>query len=191
MSSEASQISPGDFTAVFNLYWKKLYVIAYRRVGDEEIAKDIVQDVFVYYWNNKDIIKVGVSIEAYLRRATQFQVIAHFRKNLIHSNAVSYLLERMNQVELSINDLLTEKDISRVVHSEIKEMPDTMQQIFKLRVEDQTVPEIAGHLGIAEKTVRNNISMGLVRVKKALSRDFPDDFSTISLIFCILWTGNF
>jgi RNA polymerase sigma factor (sigma-70 family) len=191
MSSEASQISSGDFTAVFNLYWKKLYVIAYRRVGDEEIAKDIVQDVFVYYWNNKDVIKVGVSIEAYLRRATQFQVIAHFRKNLIHSNAVSYLLERMNQVELGINDLLTEKDISRVVHSEIKEMPDTMQQIFKLRVEDQTVPEIAGHLGIAEKTVRNNISMGLVRLKKALAKDFPDDFSTISLIFCILWTGKF
>jgi RNA polymerase sigma-70 factor (family 1) len=175
-----------SFTAIFNTYWKKLYVIAYRRLGDEELAKDIVQDVFVYFWKERQNIIINESLEAYLRRSVQYQIIAHFRKHTIHSKALSFLLEKMNEVEVNIRDILTEQDFANTVNSEVKEMPDTMQEIFKLRFKDQSIKEISEQLGLAEKTVRNNISMGLVRIRKAISRDFPEDFSAICLALYIL-----
>ncbi|TCC92771.1 RNA polymerase sigma factor [Pedobacter hiemivivus] len=177
---------PESFTAIFNTYWKKLYVIAYRRLGDEELAKDIVQDVFVYFWKERQNIIINESLEAYLRRSVQYQIIAHFRKHTIHSKALSFLLEKMNEVEVNIRDILTEQDFANTVNSEVKEMPDTMQEIFKLRFKDQSIKEISEQLGLAEKTVRNNISMGLVRIRKAISRDFPEDFSAICLALYIL-----
>jgi len=177
---------PESFTAIFNTYWKKLYVIAYRRLGDEELAKDIVQDVFVYFWKERQNININESLEGYLRRSVQYQIIAHFRKHTIHSKALSFLLEKMNEVEVNIRDILTEQDFANTVNSEVKEMPDTMQEIFKLRFKDQSIKEISEQLGLAEKTVRNNISIGLVRIRKAISRDFPEDFSAICLALYIL-----
>jgi len=178
-----------DFTVIFNTYWKKLYVIAYRRLGDEELAKDIVQDVFVYFWKERQNISINGSLEAYLRRSVQYQIIAHFRKHTIHSKALDFLLMKMNEVELNIRDILTEQDFANTINSEVKQMPDTMQEIFKLRFKDQSVKEISEHLGLAEKTVRNNISIGLVRIRKAISRDFPEDFSAICMVLYIL-LGN-
>lgn len=175
-----------SFTAIFNTYWKKLYVIAYRRLGDEELAKDIVQDVFVYFWKERQNININESLEGYLRRSVQYQIIAHFRKHTIHSKALSFLLEKMNEVEVNIRDILTEQDFANTVNSEVKEMPGTMQEIFKLRFKDQSIKEISEQLGLAEKTVRNNISIGLVRIRKAISRDFPEDFSAICLALYIL-----
>lgn len=174
------------FTTIFNAYWKKLYVIAYRRLRDEELAKDIVQDVFVYFWKERHNIQINGSIEAYLRRSVQFQIIAHFRKHTIHSKALSFLLEKMNEVEVNIRDILTEQDFAKTVNTEVKEMPETMQEIFHMRFEDHSVKEISASMGLAEKTVRNNISIGLIRIRKAISRDFPEDFSAICLAIYIL-----
>nr|WP_121272728.1 sigma-70 family RNA polymerase sigma factor [Pedobacter schmidteae] len=175
-----------QFTVIFNTYWKKLYVIAYRRLRDEELAKDIVQDVFVYFWKERQNININGSLEAYLRKSVQYQIIAHFRKHTIHSKALGFLLEKMNEVEVNIRDILTEQDFANTVQTEVKEMPGTMQEIFNLRFKDQSVKEISESLGLAEKTVRNNISIGLVRIRKAISRDFPEDFSAICLALYIL-----
>lgn len=178
------------FTSIFNTYWKKLYVIAYRRLRDEELAKDIVQDVFVYFWKERQKIEINGSLEAYLRRSVQYQIIAHFRKHAIHSRALDFLLEKMNEVEVNIRDILTEQDFANTVNSEVKEMPDTMKQIFNLRFKDHSVQEISENLGLAEKTVRNNISIGLVRIRKAISRDFPEDFSAICMVLYLMLGGK-
>lgn len=189
MSTISSDVVCGQtdyFTTVFNTYWKKLYVIAYRRLRDEDLAKDIVQDVFVYFWKERHNIQISGSLEAYLRRSVQYQIIAHFRKDTIHSKALGFLLEKMNEVEVNIRDILTEQDFANTVNSEVREMPDTMQEIFNMRFKDHSVKEISDNLGLAEKTVRNNISIGLVRIRKAISRDFPEDFSAICLALYIL-----
>ena len=178
------------FTAIFNEHWKKLYVIAYRRLQDEELAKDLVQDVFVYFWKNYHTIVVGTSVEAYLRGAVQFQIIAHFRKENVRTKAFSYLLERMKEVEVNIKDLLTEQDLKKMINSELEEMPETMRKIFRLRIQDYTVAEISENLGIAEKTVRNNITAGLSRFRKVIKNDFPTSFTAVFVALYIILTKS-
>ena len=178
------------FTSIFNQYWKKLYIIAYRRLNDEELAKDIVQEVFISFWNKQQHITIETSVEAYLRGAVQYQVIAYFRKENIRTKAFSSLLERMNELEVNIKDLLTEQDLRKVINNELSHMPKTMEEIFKLRIQDYSVQEIAENLGIAEKTVRNNITTGLVRFRKAIEKDFPATFTNIGAALYIILTQN-
>lgn len=185
---EFDRISDQNYTSIFNTYWKKLYAIAYHRLRDEDLAKDIVQDVFVYCWNQRHQIVINLSIEAYLRAALQNQIVAHFRKEDIRSKAFAYLYERMVQVEEQIKDVLTAKDLEKTVDAEMSEMPETMRQIFKLRIRDYSVPEIAGSLDIAEKTVRNNLSMGVGRIRKAIAKDFPEGFSAVSVALYVILT---
>ncbi len=90
--SEYFQFNDDNYADVFNAYWRKLYAIAYQRLKDSELAKDLVQEVFVYCWKQKDVIKVTTTVEAYLRSALKYQIIAHFRKLGIQDRAFSYLL---------------------------------------------------------------------------------------------------
>lgn len=176
-----------NYTAIFKAYWKTLYAIAYRRLYDEELAKDMVQEVFVYCWKQRGAIQIKDSVEAYLRGAMQYQLIAHFRKEKIQSKAFARIYERMVQVETQMRDLLTEQDLSRTLDTELDQMPETMREIFKLRIRDYSVNEIAGRLNLAEKTVRNNLSRGLHRIRKAIAKDFPKDFIAIyMLLYSIL-----
>lgn len=186
--TQIRKFSQESYPVIFNAYWKKLYAIAYHRLRDGELAKDMVQDVFVYCWRQREHITIAGSMEAYLRSALQYRLIAHFRKEDVRSKAFAFLLERMNRVEEHIKDILTEQDLENTLKAEFDEMPDTMREIFKLRIRDYTVPEIADSLDLAEKTVRNNLSRGFPRLRKAIARDFPEDFSAIAAALYILLT---
>jgi RNA polymerase sigma-70 factor (ECF subfamily) len=182
------QISEENYTSIFNAHWKKLYIIAYRRLQDVALAKDMVQEVFVYCWQQRATIQINTSIDTYLRTALQYQLIAHFRKMDIQDRAFSYLYQRMVEVHGQMPDLLTQHDLQAALNRELHQMPDTMREIFKLRIQDYSVDEIANSLNLAEKTVRNNISKGLHQLRKALAKDFPEDLSAICLVLYILLT---
>lgn len=181
-------ISEENYTSIFNTYWRKLYVVAYQRLQDAEIAKDVVQEVFVYCWQQREAIQINRSIEAYLRTALQYQLIAHFRKMNIQDRAFSYLYQRMVEVHSQMHDVLTQQDLQTALNREFHQMSDTMREIFKLRIQNYSVDEIASSLNLAEKTVRNNISKGLHQLRKALAKDFPEDLSAICLVLYILLT---
>ena len=177
-----------NYTDVFNDHWRTLYVIAYRRLRDTEVAKDIVQEVFVYCWQKRETIRISTAVEAYLRSALQYRLFAHFRKLAIQDRAYAHLYERMVAVEAHMRDILTEQDLEKTLTAELETMPATMREIFKLRIRDYSVNEIAESLNLAEKTVRNNITKGAYRLHKAVSKDFPEDFSAISLLLYVLLT---
>jgi len=173
-----------NYPVIFKKYWELLYVLAYRRLRDEDLAKDMVQEVFVYCWKQKDAIVINESLEAYLRSALQYQLIAHFRKEQIQSKVFSYLYERMITVKSEMRDLLSEQDLSNTLQSELEQMPETMREVFKLRIRDYSVDEIALSLNLAKKTVRNNLAKGNHRLRKALVKRFPEDYLAIFLVIC-------
>ncbi|MFA4866759.1 MAG: sigma-70 family RNA polymerase sigma factor [Pedobacter sp.] len=174
------------FEELFNSYWKKLYVIAYNRVKDKELAKDLVQDVFIYYLQKRDELILKTSIEAYLRKALQYQIIAYYRKHLINTRAFDQIIYQLSLQETILNHSLETNDLLNSVKREINKMPASMHTVFDLRIKDYGIDEISEKTGLSEKTVRNNISMGLNRLKKAIAEDFPNDYVTVFLIVSVL-----
>lgn len=185
-AGEYIRFTKENYPTIFKQYWEDLYVLAYRRLRDEDLAKDIVQEVFVYCWKQKDVILIKESLEAYLRAALQYQIIAHFRKEKIQSRAFSYLYERMIDMNTEMRDLLTEKALSQTLQGELEQMPKTMQEVFQLRIQDYSVDEIADSLNLAQKTVKNNITLGTHRLRKALMKRFPEDHIVIALVLSSL-----
>jgi RNA polymerase sigma factor (sigma-70 family) len=167
------QFNESNFEDVFNQYWRKLFVIAFNRVKDSELAKDLVQEVFEYCWKQKDTISINTSLEAYLRTALQYQIIAHFRRIDTSKRAFEQLYMWMVYFEENTHEFLSEQDLARTLNTEIDKMPITMREVYKLRIKDYSVNEIADQLNIAEKTVRNNLSLGLQKLKEAIINDYP------------------
>jgi RNA polymerase sigma-70 factor (family 1) len=171
----------GAFERIYNKYWSKLYLSAYNIIRDRQIAEDITQEVLVNLWMKRANLQL-TSLNAYLYTSVRYQVF-----NVIRSGKVR--TDRFNQLEelFSSNggeDLLSEKDINRLLEQGITELPEKCRQIFIMsRKQHLSTKEIAERLGIAPKTVENQLTVALNRLRKTLG-----DFVCIAAIMlCGRW----
>ena len=69
-------IKQGDITA-FNTLFKSVYLQLY--IPDPEDAKDILQNVFLRFWEKRENIDIHTSLNAYLYRAIQNECLNYLR----------------------------------------------------------------------------------------------------------------
>jgi RNA polymerase sigma factor (sigma-70 family) len=165
---------PLAFKTFFELYWKNLYKAAYRRLKDQAEAEDLVQEIFTDIWERRHSIKVISSLENYLLGALKFRLIRRFSRANLHKKAVEHLLLRMTEMEVSVLDVMAASDIEQTLSESINQFPENMRKIFHLKTEDYTIKEIAEALGLAEQTVKNNITESLRRLKLVLAKEHPE-----------------
>lgn len=63
-----NKVSKGDrnaFAKCFDQYWESLYHAAFWRVCDEELAKDLVQEVFITLWDKRADIVITDNLPGY------------------------------------------------------------------------------------------------------------------------------
>lgn len=66
------------FNAIYEKYWKQLFVYAYKIFEDQIVCEDIVQEVFVKLWERAKSNKIE-KLESYLFRAVKFQAMNAIR----------------------------------------------------------------------------------------------------------------
>jgi len=81
-------------------------------------------------------------------------------------------------------EILSEKEINRLLELGIAELPEKCRQIFNMsRKEHLSTKEIAERLGLSPKTVENQLTIALNRLRKNLG-----DFVCITAIMlCGRW----
>src|SRR3546814_6812272 len=63
------------FTALYERYWKKLFVVASYRVGTLGEAEEIVQDIFMALWNRRHSLVLTSDLAKYLAVSVKYRVI--------------------------------------------------------------------------------------------------------------------
>jgi len=67
------------FTEIYNRYWNKLYYIAYKLLKETNAAEEIVQEVFLTLWKNKESLTIH-AIDHYLAAMTRYAVYRFLSK---------------------------------------------------------------------------------------------------------------
>ncbi|HEY0177993.1 MAG TPA: sigma-70 family RNA polymerase sigma factor, partial [Pedobacter sp.] len=181
---------PSAFQVLFNRYWKDLYRSAYTRLKDQSEAEDIVQDIFTDIWERRYTLDIATSLPGYLQNALKFKIIRMLSRADLHKKAVEHLLYRMTEMETTILDVLVIADVEQTLSQAISLFPENMRKIFVLRGEDYSIREIAEALGLAEQTVKNNMTESLRRLKVVLSEKHPDITGSLyTLLVAILFVS--
>ncbi|MGV3504923.1 MAG: RNA polymerase sigma-70 factor [Adhaeribacter sp.] len=167
------------FDQIYARYWSKLYLSAYKMLGDSQAAEDIVQEVLVSLWMRRRHLAIE-SLPAFLYAAVRYQVFKVMREGKVAAT----LFTETGKVSV-VNEgegALMEKDIDHLLNQGIAKLPGKCRQIFLLsRKEHLSTQEIARWLGIAPKTVENQITIALHRLRATLG-----DFLFLA---CILFAG--
>jgi len=160
------RIKLGDELA-FELLFKKYYTIlcsfSNKYLFNYEEAQDVVQDVFLKLWENRDEIDPDESLKAYLFRSTANSSISKLRRRTVKTKYDEILkLVYIENSELSPHDSFLEQELSEYLGLALNKIPPQCRKVFDLsRIEGLKYSEIAEYLKISVKTVESHISKAL------------------------------
>lgn len=162
-------LNEGDrvaFTEIYNRYWLAAYRSAIQVLNDEDACMDVIQDVFVWLWQNHEQLHIH-SLKAYIITAVKFKMLNVIRqgklKDSVHSKIFIEEYEPENNIEV--------KELMKMIEEFANALPPQAKQIFHMsRYEHLSNKEIALKLGITEKTVKNQINISLKKLKSSMGR---------------------
>lgn len=155
------------FEWLFRRYFSELCQVVYRVAHDEHLAQDLVQEVMYELWRKREQLTISISLRAYLKRAVLNRTLNYLRDNRLWSSE-----ERMPEIAVEESDpvdLLRSEELQELVDAAIDELPEKCRIVFVLsRYEELSYRDIASQLGIAEKTVENQVSKALKYLRQRL-----------------------
>lgn len=163
-SELVSLLKQGSLPAFDELYkrnWKSLYQVAYRAVGSQETAMDLVQDVFLSLWKHRLRMDPEKCLQAFLFTILKNNTINWYKRELLRKNSLQEV-QSESRYSSPVEDAYHVKELSALIRGEIQLLPAKMQQVFVLsRYNNMTVSEISTELNIAPRTVKNQLSNAL------------------------------
>lgn len=158
------------FAEVFRQHEKKLYSLVWRMTKSDQYAKDIVQDVFLKLWEQRDRIDEIRNIEAWLYRLTENRVIDFLRKVAADERLRDAVWKRIPQQQQHAEELLEAKEFNSIIRNAINSLPPQRKLIYQLnRDKGMSYQEIADSLSISRHTVKNQLSMALQSIQRFLA----------------------
>lgn len=167
------RIKSGDraaFEELFQQHYPSLVRQAYRRVPDQTTAEDIVQTVFIQFWNKHAQITIKSSVGAYLAQMTRYGCIDLLRKQQSQVKRAEQYAQHSLQLDVqSPEEELLQKENIAAIYAKVEALPVHCKTVFKLsRFEEMTYEQIAQELSISIKTVEYHISTALRLLRKSV-----------------------
>ena len=139
---------------------------AYTKTKDMELSREIVQNVFVKLWNNRNNIDIKTSLKSYLYSMLRNNIIDHYRKE----EKVTSMGDIPGTISHYIEETgMTEEDVYEFRYNlkkALATLKEKRRKIFELsKFEGLTYSEIADYLKISERTVEDNIAKALKEIR--------------------------
>lgn len=150
------------YVMIYEKYQKLLFLYAYRKLGNEQEAEDVVQEVFISFWNKRYELNPELSLAGYLYRGVRNRAFNIFAHKEIETKYLESLDDFLNSSPDCADGLIRERQIAELIAKEISMLPDRMREIFELsRNHHLSYKEIAEKLHLSEYTVATQIKRAL------------------------------
>lgn len=181
------------FKFLFKKYYARLYGYALRFVGNEEIAEDILQEVFITFWEKRNVLN-SISISSLLFCMVRNACLNYLKhKALVENLSIEYLSDINGEERLFMTDFALSAD-EQTLYEELKIqiknvisiLPDRAREVFLLsRFKGLKNREIAEKLNISTTAVEKHISNSLKKISTYLKDNVSYEEYIIILSFFI------
>ena len=157
---------PSAWRQAVERFSDSLYAFALSKCSDHEMASEIVQQVFIKTFENKDKLNPNYSLKSFLYKSTFNKFIDMYRKKKATSalhEQYYFLLEQLTSNEDDMSDKL------KLMNLKIESLPSRTKEIFCLSKQDGlSNVEISEILDISLKTVEGHITKAFKLLRNEL-----------------------
>ena len=171
-----------DFSRVYSIYFPKLVRFAREFVLSTEDAENIIQDIFIYLWEHQELLNTLTNLNAFLFTLVKNKCIDQLRQQkLLERRKEEFKTVFDKEIQLKIYALqqfdenaLSNEDIEIILNNAINSLPEKCREVFILsRMEGLKNREIAEKLNISTKTVENQMTTAILKLRVELKDYLP------------------
>ncbi len=156
------------YEILFRKYFRELYRFAYNYLRDQVPSEEMAQEVFLYIWEKREQIEIKTTLKTYLYSAVKNKCLNYIKYEIPRNQE----LEETHVALMITSQPEKEEDtdkLRRHIAAAIDHLPTKCKQIFVLsRNAGLTYDEIAEEMEISVKTVENQMSIALKKLRESL-----------------------
>ncbi|XOV94979.1 MAG: RNA polymerase sigma-70 factor [Bacteroidota bacterium] len=161
-----------DKRAIFDNYfddnYRPLCAFAYRFINDSEVVEDLVQEVFISFWEKLESVAEPAATKSYLYTSTRNKCLNHLKHLAVeqkHQSQIQYEIES-DQV---FQSQVIEEEVFNQLYTEIRDLPEAAKKIILLALKGLKNHEIAAELNISENTVKTQKKLSYAKLRQNIS----------------------
>jgi RNA polymerase sigma-70 factor (ECF subfamily) len=169
--------SQAAFDLLVDRYQSKVYTTIYLIVKDQDVAEDLLQDVFVKVVQtiHSDKYTEEGKFQPWLMRIAHNLAIDHFRKAKRYPTILmedgSNVFNSLQFAESSIEDQRVREETLEMVKKLIDELPEAQKEVLVMRhYLDMSFQEIADQTGVSINTALGRMRYALIHLRKKMKQ---------------------
>lgn len=157
------------FDEIYQRHWGGMFRSAYALLKDRDASMDILQEIFIWLWQHREHIEIVSSLKTYLSASVYYKAANYIRQGKIRRAFFEEL--KTVRIEETEEDQLEIKELKSLIRQHTSRLPEKCRQVYYLsRNEQLTNKEIAEKMGISVKTVENQMTIALRRLRASLKK---------------------
>lgn len=160
------------FDKLFRKYYPMLCAYCHRFV-DLEDAEEIVQDVMLWLWENRETLVIETSLSQYLFKMIYRRALNRIAQQDVKHRAETYFFEEMQDM-LQNSDFYQVEELTQRINKAVAALPPSYREAFVMhRFREMSYKEIATTLNVSPKTVDYRIQQALKQLRTDLKDYLP------------------
>lgn len=159
------------FNNLFERYWDRLLETAFYKLQSQTEAEEVVQQIFLDIWRNREVTQLKYSFRTYISAALRYSIYAAIAQRKKGNQISIDSLETDSFIDDSTREWLTFNDVRDKLELLMSQLPEKCELVFRMsREEGKSVKEIAEELDISTKTVEAHITKALKVLKSGINQ---------------------
>lgn len=155
------------FSSLYAIYAPRLSVKLLQLLRSEELAEDILQDIFVKIWEVRETIDPDQNFAAFLYKMAANRSKNVFRRNLYDENMRNELGKDLGYDP--IENATNESDTKRILDLAMSKLTPRQREVYTLhKLEGLSYQEISEKLKISASAINHHIQEATKQLKIAL-----------------------
>jgi RNA polymerase sigma-70 factor (family 1) len=171
-----SRVAQGDeeaFNTLFHAYVPRLHTLVMKVTRSEGVAKDIIQEVFLYLWIDRESLATIEVPQNWIFKIAYNRSYSWLARQFSRNRKYNeFRQQNPTEGEESLEQTVSLNETARLIHEATSLLPEQARKIFKLsRETGLKAAEVADKLEISVQTVRNSLVRSVKFIKEYLAQN--------------------
>lgn len=164
--SRQSDISQQAFLQLFDTYKVPIYDYVRTITGDDYVAEEITQELFIKLWKKRDGFGQIENIDQYIYRMAHNASMTWFSKLALDARRAKEVLRRAQTAGNNVTDSIDYREAQALLNKAVDTLSPQRKKVFEMsRREGLKIQEIAESLNLSFNTVNHHLTAALAQIR--------------------------
>jgi RNA polymerase sigma-70 factor (family 1) len=162
------------FRQLFHHYNKILQPFVFKLTRSSQAAEEVLQEVFLKVWLNREKLAMAEDPKAYLIRIVSNESMNYLRVRAREVKLLAVVRPMTPEEAPSAEQRLSCRETEQQIQEAVDRLPQACRDIYRMsREELMRIPEIASTLGLSNSTVKNQLVKALKSIRLHIGNIIP------------------